>query len=668
MKFRYIFVVLILCILLVCSCGKKNKGGSTNPPPTPADTEYQIMYFLDDEFISEEYVKEGQDANPPKVTKEGYNLIGWDQELTNIHDDLMVNAIMEEITFTVKFLDGSKVLKEQEVKLHGHAVAPIVTNIEGKEVSWDKSYNDVTTDLEVNLILTPLKYEVVFYGLNKEELSVQQVEHGTSATAPTAPVVENYEFVSWDKDFSSIKERTYVYATYNKLHGTISYVLNDKPINLAPAKYDVGTLTTLPTLNESGYDFLGWTLSPLSLTYYTEIDEDMSGDYVFYAKVKETVIHNPIVLPEANAHFTKINYVANGFTYIYSIEIPSDALPGATNYEWTTSDKSIALVSEYGSVRAVQAGYCVVTATLKENRSFKVNAILKIDGEGVYLSTEEEANNLLLVTATFEDKDGNVIYTEKTIKGGSVTCPVPPLVNGYKFVGWDHDNYNLKADTTFKPKYEAGTAKYQGKSFAIIGDSISTYSLYIPEGYSYFYPYATADFYDFNCCWWMQVINKLGGTLFVNNSYSGSCVSNKGSKASTMYMERCESTVLQGEAPDVILIYMCSNDASTTTGTSATFLSAYRQMLNNLKELAPNAEVILLTPPETGLTDADDIVTFKTGISQMGTEFNYRVLDMSSLCFLYKESEGIRYLLDSAHFNLLGHTKFAEKIFNYLSK
>lgn len=669
MKFRYIFILLILASLLICSCGKKQDNKDDNKNLPNLDTEYQIMYFLDDEYIGEEFVKEGNNATPPVVTKDGYNFIGWDQDLTNIHSDLMVYAIMEEITFKVKFMDGSTLLKEQDVKLHGHAVAPLVSNIEGKEVSWDKSYSDVTSDLVVNLILTPLKFEVIFYGLNNVELSVQQVEYASSAISPNPPVIDNYEFVSWDKDFSCIKERTYVYANYNKLYGTISYVFNGNTLNLSPASYEVGKTLKLPTLTEDGYEFLGWTLSSLSLTFYDEIDSSMDGDYIFYAKVKETSIHNQIVLPEASDHFTQVNFIpysTGSYLNLYSMPIPSTAIPGATNYNWTTSDSSVALISEFGSLRAVGTGFCIVTATAKENKNYIINAVIKVDGEGVYLSSEEEANTINLVTATFVDKDDNVIYTEKTLKGGNVTCPIPPTVEGYRFIGWDHANYNIKEDTTFKPIYEVGIAKYQGKSFAIIGDSISTYSLYIPEGYSYFYPYATADFYDFNCCWWMQVINKLGGTLFVNNSYSGSCVSNKGSKASTMYMERCESTVLQGEAPDVILIFMCSNDASTTTGTSATFLNGYRQMLNNLKELAPDSEVILITPPLTNLTDSDDVITFKAGISQMGEEYNYQVIDMSSLNFVYDESIGIRYLLDSAHFNLLGQTKFAEKIYTTL--
>ena len=77
----------------------------------------------------------------------------------------------------------------------------------------------------------------------------------------------------------------------------------------------------------------------------------------------------------------------------------------------------------------------------------------------------------------------------------------------------------------------------------ILGDSYSTYEGYIPDGFSAFYPYPTADVSDVNMTWWMQVVNKMGGTLFVNNSYSGTCVAD-GSSNATKNMSRLEYTTI----------------------------------------------------------------------------------------------------------------------------
>ena len=123
------------------------------------------------------------------------------------------------------------------------------------------------------------------------------------------------------------------------------------------------------------------------------------------------------------------------------------------------------------------------------------------------------------------DKDGEIIETQKVLSNQSAIAPIPPVYEGLAFNGWNKPITNITEDTTIQATYIEGNNKYTGKKFAFIGDSISTYQDYIPDGYDCFYPYPTADVNDVNFTWWMQVVNKLGAGLFVNNSYSGSCVS-----------------------------------------------------------------------------------------------------------------------------------------------
>ena len=63
---------------------------------------------------------------------------------------------------------------------------------------------------------------------------------------------------------------------------------------------------------------------------------------------------------------------------------------------------------------------------------------------------------------------------------------------------------------------------------SIMGDSISTYMGFNPKGYAVYYDenYQTqTHLTDVSLTWWHRVITNLGGTLCVNNSYSGSMVS-----------------------------------------------------------------------------------------------------------------------------------------------
>lgn len=66
---------------------------------------------------------------------------------------------------------------------------------------------------------------------------------------------------------------------------------------------------------------------------------------------------------------------------------------------------------------------------------------------------------------------------------------------------------------------------------SIMGDSISTFESFNPDGYCVFYDEQMQYINGLtlvNDTWWAQVIQALHGELCVNNSYSGSKVSGEG--------------------------------------------------------------------------------------------------------------------------------------------
>lgn len=99
----------------------------------------------------------------------------------------------------------------------------------------------------------------------------------------------------------------------------------------------------------------------------------------------------------------------------------------------------------------------------------------------------------------------------------------------------------------------------KGKKVSIIGDSISTFEGYIPDGYATWYPVSNTEdrSYDVRTVedtWWKQVIDDTENLLEVNASYSGSTASN----LSIGFSSRVN---LLGN-PDVIFIALGSNDSS----------------------------------------------------------------------------------------------------------
>ncbi len=166
--------------------------------------------------------------------------------------------------------------------------------------------------------------------------------------------------------------------------------------------------------------------------------------------------------------------------------------------------------------------------------------------------------------------------------------------------------------------------QFHGKTFSILGDSISTLKGYLPPYCKAFYmqnPHA-------DCSgvarpedtWWMQVISALQGNLCVNNSFSGSLVSGIEFPCAT-HLLRCSElhcgtgsywfSLENGIAerilcrspllPEIILIYMGTNDwifRSPLDGAADrrdSFRSAYDILLYKIRRKYPDSRIVCAT-------------------------------------------------------------------------
>lgn len=97
---------------------------------------------------------------------------------------------------------------------------------------------------------------------------------------------------------------------------------------------------------------------------------------------------------------------------------------------------------------------------------------------------------------------------------------------------------------------------------SVMGDSMSTFEGFIPEGWNVFYTGENCEATGVTTVddtWWMQVIRGMGGEFLANASWSGSCVEGVGYPAGE---SRARTDALQkdGAHPDVVLIFMGIND------------------------------------------------------------------------------------------------------------
>lgn len=158
---------------------------------------------------------------------------------------------------------------------------------------------------------------------------------------------------------------------------------------------------------------------------------------------------------------------------------------------------------------------------------------------------------------------------------------------------------------------------YEGLSLSIFGDSISTYEDYIPYGLAVYYP-IHGDLTDVSQTWWMKLLDDTGMELCSNASSSGStCVGDSLSVDEPKY--GCSDyrisllTGKQGKMPDVIIVYMGTNDLMMMApmgendgtklveeGVIENFSDAYTMILDKLESNYPAAQIYCCTLAQVG--------------------------------------------------------------------
>lgn len=493
------------------------------------------------------------------------------------------------------------------------------------------------------------EFKVSFYDQNQNLITSQTVKYGENAVAPTYD--SNYS-VSWDKDFKNVTSNLDIYGTIIKTTSKIKYY--DGTSLLKEETYTPGIEYELYKPIKAGYFFVGWYLSDNSLYRIDEISSEEDSDLELYARFNR-LDFSDISLPEATDEIVSIKQ--NGV--YFQPQLPSVAQAGPTNYNWTTSDSSIAEVSSYSSLRGGKQGVCVLTATLKSNPNITYNCLIEYTGTGFKKVSLDDLKTRNIYTVTFKGKNGEILDEQKVVEGYTAIYPNLKPYDGFKFTGWDQDVVNITKNMTISATYASGTNEFEGKTISIIGDSISTYKPFMDPSGSVFYPYYAADVRDVNQTWWKIVSNQLGSSIFSNNSSGGSCVYGN-TISSTQNIKRIEKTFYNEERPDYIFIYMGSNDAHAKYANEQ-FKDAYQKMITNIKTLSPNSKIYVITLVESKLYDNDVRLDYNNIIRNIANENELELIDIDNISIE-------NYLIDSAHPNSEGMKVIANEILSKLNK
>lgn len=205
---------------------------------------------------------------PEVPKKDGKTFSKWDKDFSKVTSDLTINAVYDVDTFTVTFKDGEKVLETQTVEYEAAATAPDTDRLSPPEgmhfAKWDKDFSKVTEDIEVSAVYELNVYTVIFKN-GETTLKTEMVKHGFAATAPNVFDTPTEKFVRWDKSFDNVTSDLIVNAKLEKRKYTLTFINFDgTTVYTEEVEYGASirdhfdTADSAATYDDTILDYDGW--------------------------------------------------------------------------------------------------------------------------------------------------------------------------------------------------------------------------------------------------------------------------------------------------------------------------------------------------------------------------------------------------------------------------
>lgn len=205
---------------------------------------------------------------PEVPEKDGKTFSKWDKDFSKVTSDLTINAVYDVDTFMVTFKDGEKVLETQTVEYEAAATAPDTARLSPPEgmhfAKWDKDFSKVTEDIEVSAVYELNEYTVTFKN-GETTLKTEMVKHGFAATAPNVYDTATKKFVGWDKSFDNVTSDIIVNAKWETKKFTLTFINFDgTTVDTAEVEYGAPisdhfeTADSAATYDDKILDYVGW--------------------------------------------------------------------------------------------------------------------------------------------------------------------------------------------------------------------------------------------------------------------------------------------------------------------------------------------------------------------------------------------------------------------------
>ena len=297
---------------------------------------------------------------PEVPKKDGKTFIKWDTDFSKVTSDLTINAVYDVDTFTVTFKDGEKVLETQTVEYEAAATAPDTARLSPPEgmhfAKWDKDFSKVTEDIEVSAVYELNEYTVIFKN-GETTLKTEMVKHGFAATAPNVYDTATKKFVGWDKSFDNVTSDIIVNAKFETKKFTLTFINFDgTTVYTAEVEYGASIDSHFETADNAAthddiLDYDGWYKADgtrideldlptmpaenFTLTLKLSLMDSAIGDFTVNTPADFTYVENN------SAVFTVNGTPYDGVTYEYFWTILKDNEVYST--ETTIDEQSLTL-------------------------------------------------------------------------------------------------------------------------------------------------------------------------------------------------------------------------------------------------------------------------------------------------------------------------------------
>lgn len=240
-----------------------------------------IVVFQDvnNQVLSTVFVADGGSAQAPAMDavleeKQHHKVVfsGWDQNLEEIHSNLVVHPVYQEIPkeyLIMYFHENGKILGSETVPYGMDAKAAFQPKKEETEefryhfAGWSCDLHHIDGDrmAKARFRRERKRFLVRFFGDNHHLLKEEMVFYGNDATAPVDVSKEEdftyrYHFTGWDAEFTGIKNSMNVNAIFQPEYKEYRISFYEEEKLIEEKIYHYNDSIDYPVLEKKGYDFL----------------------------------------------------------------------------------------------------------------------------------------------------------------------------------------------------------------------------------------------------------------------------------------------------------------------------------------------------------------------------------------------------------------------------